>query len=113
MVDIKTVRKFALSLDEALELPYFHMTSFRIRKKVFATLDIKKNQIVLMLSEIDQSVFSGFDTTIMYPFPNSWGKRGATIVELKRVRKDIFKDALTAAYCKVAPKVLAEKYRPK
>jgi hypothetical protein len=30
------------------------------------------------------------------------------LIELKKVRKDIFSDALTAAYCEVAPTKLAE-----
>ena len=64
-----------------------------------------------MLSPVDQSVFCAYDKAIIYPVPNKWGKKGATIVELKKVRKDLFKDALTTAYCHKAPKELSEKYR--
>ena len=67
--------------------------------------------VVLMLSLVDQSVFCKYDKKAMYPVPNKWGIKGATIVELKKVRKDIFKDALTTAYCNVAPKNLAMKHR--
>ncbi len=113
MVDPDTVRQLALSFDETVELPHFELTSFRVRKKIFATMDAKKNRAVLMLSELDQSVFCAFDKTIIYPVPNKWGKHGATIVELKKVRKDMFKDALTTAYCTKAPKELSEKYKTK
>lgn len=103
------VRKIALSFDEVVELPHFELTSFRVRKKIFATLDSKNNRAVLMLPVVDQSVFSAFDKTIMYPVPNAWGKRGATKVELSKVRKGILKDALTVAYCHKAPKSLMGK----
>lgn len=113
MIDIKTVRRLALSLDETEEKPHFEKQSFRVRKKIFATLDTRLKKVVLKLSAVDQSVFSDYDRTAIYPVAGSWGKQGWTQVELKNVRKDIFKDALTTAYCTVAPKKLAEKYLPK
>ena len=113
MIDIATARKLALSFEGAMELPHFELTSFRINKKIFATLDIKKKRVCLLLSLIDQSVFCEFDKSIIYPVPNKWGKKGATYVELQKVPKDIFRDALTTAYRRVAPKKLAAQYQPK
>ncbi len=55
----------------------------------------------MILTETDQSVFSAFDKTVIYPVPNKWGKRGATFVELKTVRKNMLKDALTQAYKRI------------
>ncbi len=111
MVSVDTVRQLALSFDQAVELPHFDRASFRVNKKIFATLVERDNIAVLMLSPVDQSVFCAYDKSVMYPVPNKWGKKGATIVELKKVRKAMFKDALTIAYCRVAPKVLADKYQ--
>lgn len=91
-------RKLALSFPDTGESPHFERTSFRTNKKIFATLDAKKNVACLMLSVIDQSVFSAYDPAIIYPVPNKWGQKGATYVELKKVRKDILKDALHQAY---------------
>jgi hypothetical protein len=113
MIDCKTVRKLAMGFDEAVEMPHFERKSFRLKKKIFATLDVKNKQAVLKLSAIDQSVFSSYNREAIYPIPGGWGKQGWTRVELKKVRKDIFKDALTVAYCTVAPKKLAEKYQPR
>jgi hypothetical protein len=36
------------------------------------------------------------------------GHQGWTLIEMKKVRKDLFVDAVTTAYCEVAPKKLAE-----
>jgi predicted DNA-binding protein (MmcQ/YjbR family) len=111
MIDIKSVQKLALSFDETEEKPHFEKTSFRVKNKIFATVDAAKKQACIKLSEIDQSVFSAYNPAIIYPVPNKWGKQGWTMVELTKVPKAMFKDALTTAYCAVAPKKLAEKYK--
>jgi hypothetical protein len=112
MVSIDTFRKLALSFPEATEETHFEKTSFRVKKKIFATYDEVKNIACIKLSEIDQDVFSSADKTIIYPVDNKWGKQGWTLIELKKVRADLFVDALTTAYCEVAPKKLVDQIRP-
>ena len=97
MISVEAFRKLALSFEGATEQPHFGKTSFR-SKKIFATLDEKNALACLMLSPVDQSVFCVLDKSIIYPVPNKWGKQGATYFDLKKVRKDILKDALTQAY---------------
>jgi YjbR len=104
MVDIAHFRKLALSLPGTVELPHFHLTSFRFNKKIFATYWPKEKRAMLKLSLIDQSVFCSYDTAIFFPVPGGWGKKGATFVDLQKVRKDMFKDALTTAYNGIAGK---------
>jgi predicted DNA-binding protein (MmcQ/YjbR family) len=111
MVSLDSVRKLALSFPEAEEMPHFEKASFRIKKKIFATLDVKKNRSVLKLSAVDQSVFCGFDASIIYPVKGAWGKQGWTIIELKKVPKKLFQDALITSYCEVAPEKLAKLLR--
>lgn len=112
MVKIETVRALALSLEEASEEPHFEKTSFRVRKKIFATVDIQKHKAVLKFSEADQSIFCAFDETIIYPVSGAWGKKGWTEVDLEKITQEMFMEALTTSYCQVASKRLAEKYRP-
>jgi predicted DNA-binding protein (MmcQ/YjbR family) len=95
-----------MSFPEVIEQPHFEKTSFRVAKKIFATLDEINKRAVVKLSEIDQDVFCSIDKTIIYPVSNKWGKQGWTNIELKTVRKDLLKDVLAAAYCGVAPKKL-------
>jgi len=111
MISEETVRDLALSFEETVEQAHFEKTSFRVKKKIFATMDTNSMHVVLKLSEIDQSVFSDYDDSI-YPVPGGWGKKGWTRVEMQKVREDLFKDALTTAYREVAPKKLADKYKP-
>lgn len=110
MLSSKEFRKLALSFPEAVELPHFEKTSFRIGKKIFATLTEKENKACLKLSAPDQDVFTLFDKSIIYPVPNKWGKQGWTFVELTRVRKKMLIDVLTTAYYEVAPKRLRKQY---
>jgi predicted DNA-binding protein (MmcQ/YjbR family) len=112
MVSIDTLRKIALSFPEATEEPHFEKTSFRVKKKIFATYDVKNKRACIKLSEIDQNIFSSSDKTVIYPVDNKWGKQGWTLIEMSKVRKDLFNDVLTTAYCEVAPKILADQIRP-
>ena len=113
MVSIDTFRQLALSFPEVIEQPHFERTSFRVAKKIFATLDVTGHLVCIKLSEIDQNVFSSFDPSVIFPVPNKWGKKGATYINLTKVRKDMLIDALTTSYCEVAPKKLISLIKPK
>lgn len=113
MISIDTVRQLALAFPETDEHPHFHLKAFRVKKKIFATLDEKLKRVMVKLTPVEQSVFCAFDKTIIYPVPGGWGKKGATYIELSKVKKAMFKDALNVAYCTTAPPKLAEKYLPK
>jgi predicted DNA-binding protein (MmcQ/YjbR family) len=107
MMSLEEVRALALSFPEAEEQLHFEKPSFRVRKKIFATLHVQQNRAVLKLSEEDQSVFGAFGKKdVFFPVPGAWGKQGWTFVDLKKVRKDMFRDALTQSYSNVAPKKL-------
>ena len=113
MVSIEAVRQLALSFPETDEHPHFDRRAFRVKKKIFATLSEKDMTVSLKLTPVDQSVFCAFDTAVMYPVPGGWGRMGFTSVNLKKVKKAMFKDALTVAYCTVAPAKLAAPFLPK
>jgi len=104
MVSIETFRELAISFPNATEEPHFEKTSFRVNKKIFATFDEKNSRAVLKLNEIDQSVFCASGEMIFYPLPNKWGKQGWTIVELSKVRPEMFEDALIRSYENVISK---------
>ena len=106
MVTIENLRALAMSLPETTEEPHFAKTSFRVRKKIFATYDEKSHLACLKLSEIDQDVFVAADRNHIRPVDNKWGKQGWTLFEIEKVHKDLLVDALSTAYCGVAPKKL-------
>ena len=100
----------ALGFEEAIEQPHFHKSSFRVRKKIFATLDNNENTVVFKFSEHEQSVFTDLAPGSIKPVQGSWGEKGWTEVDLTQVSLDILKYALTTSYCRVAPKALAAIY---
>ena len=102
MVDIETFRQLALSFPDTTEQPHFEKTSFRTKKRIFATLSIEDNRVCIKLSPNDQYVFCAIDKAIIYPVPNKWGLQGWTHIDLKKVRKNILKDALATAYKEVS-----------
>ena len=104
MVSIDTFRQMAISFPDAVESPHFDRASFRVTKKIFATLLEKDSLAMVKLSPLDQSVFCVFDKTIIYPVPGGWGIKGATYINLKKIKKAMLKDALTVAYSTVPGK---------
>src|SRR5471030_1610036 len=98
MIDIEIARQIALSFPGTVEQDHFGMPSFRVNNRIFSTLWLNENRMMVKLSPIDQSVFSSFDSAIFYPVPNKWGLQGATFVELPKVRRDMLEDALSLAW---------------
>ena len=113
MILIEQARKAALSLPETEEKPHFHLTSFRVKNKIFATIHADKNYMMVRLSAIDQSVFCSYNKDVIFPVPGGWGQQGATFIDLKKVKKAMLLDALTTAWKTVAPAKFIEKYSRK
>lgn len=103
MISFETFRKIALSFPEATEEPHFEKCSFRIKKKIFATYNAKAHRACIKLSAVDQNVFTITNTDIIWPVDNNWGKQGWTLIDLDKVKEEVFIDALTTAYCNVSP----------
>ncbi|MBK8086700.1 MAG: MmcQ/YjbR family DNA-binding protein [Chitinophagaceae bacterium] len=104
MISTETFRQLSLTFPEATEEPHFEKTSFRIKKKIFATLDLKNNIACVKLSATDQDVFCLIDKEIIYPVPNKWGQQGWTLINLAKIKKPLLTDVLTTAYHEVAKK---------
>lgn len=98
MISAKSFRKLALAFPESDEQPHFENASFKINKKIFATLNEKHNRACVKLNEIDQSAFCSYDKDVMYPVPNKWGKLGWTNINLETIPEEMLKDALETAY---------------
>lgn len=110
MVSIETARKAALSLPEAEEKSHFDIPDFRVKNKIFATLHLDKNYMMIKLSPVDQSVFCSFSRETVFPVPGGWGKKGATFFNLKKVKKSMLLDALRCAWQNTAPPKLVKHY---
>lgn len=90
MITSETVRQLALALPETMEQPHFEKNAFRINGKIFATHSAEKQQVVVKLNEVDQSVFSAMGKGSCYPVAGGWGKQGWTAIELSSAEEVFF-----------------------
>ena len=97
-MNIAQFREIALSFPDSEEHPHFDNTAFKVKKKIFVTLNEKHNRVCVKLTEIDQSAFCSYDADVMYPVPNKWGKQGWTLINLATVPDEMLKDAVETAY---------------
>ncbi len=98
MVSLESCKSIALSFPETVEQPHFEKSSIRINKKIFITLDSKRQIATVKLNAKSQDLFSLFDPKIVYPVPNKWGLQGWTIVELNLIDLDFLREIIEEAF---------------
>ena len=98
MVSLESCKSIALSFPETSEQPHFEKNSIRINKKIFITLDSKRQIVTVKLTAKSQDLFSLFDPKIVYPVPNKLGLQGWTIVELNLIELDFLKEIIEEAF---------------
>lgn len=101
-------RKLALALPETVESAHMGHPDFRVGGKIFATLGYPDGGWgMVKLTPEQQDGFIDADPKAFAPIKGAWGRKGATNVQLKTVRKDLLRAALVAAWLNTAPKKLA------
>lgn len=104
MISPITFRKTASSFEQASEEPHFNKISFRVKRKIFATLDQLTNLATLKLAVADQSVYCLIQPAFARPATGAWGKQGWTVIDLRKAPKPLVLEALNKAYTQVVPK---------
>jgi len=98
MIDLATARQMAMSMPDTVERDHFGIPSFRVNNRIFSTLWIHDNKMMVKLSLMDQAAFSAIDKDAIYPVPNKYGDTGSTLFDLAKVDAGILEDALNTAY---------------
>ena len=98
-------RNLALSMPEAHEEPHFERTSFRVGKKIFATMTADGREVMvpvrplascLALLESDPEIFFSY---------GGWTERnGALGIRLARVDARLLQKLVEDAWARIAPK---------
>jgi len=104
MISATTFRKTAKSFEQVSEEPHFNKISFRVKGKIFATLNQLAHQATLKLSAADQSVYCLIRPSFASAATGAWGKQGWTLIDLTKAPKQLVTEALHKAYTQVAPK---------
>ena len=106
-------RRIALSLPGAEEGSHMGAVDFRVGGRIFATLASEvQGYGNLMLDPEQQADFVAERPDLFLPIPGGWGRKGATLVNLKKVKKSMLLDALTTAWKTTAPPKWVAKYFP-
>lgn len=103
-MDADEFRAIALALPEAVEQPHFDRPSFRVRKRIFATLRPGEGRAVLKLSRLAQEALVTSDPQTFRLTP--WAHQGWTSVDLRRVDAAELRELVAEAWAEVAPRRL-------
>lgn len=102
-------RKLALSLPEAFEDEHMGHPDFRVKGKIFATLNSpEEGWAMVKLKPEQQAMYVRSAPEMFRPVNGGWGVRGATNVCLPNADKTTALHALKDAWRNTAPKKLAD-----
>jgi hypothetical protein len=103
-------RRMALGFPGSSEQSHMGHPDFRVRGKIFATLDYPEpGWAMVKLLPDQQSYFVEREPASFLPASGNWGRKGSTNVRLKAASAQKVQPALEAAWKNVAPKALVEK----
>lgn len=108
MVTNRQVRDMALALPGASEQDHWGKPSFRVGKKIFATLHSADRRAVLKFAIPDQQALVAMAPEIYST--GGWAHQGWTMIDLRKVRKTRFGEQLELAWRQVAPAKLIREY---
>jgi hypothetical protein len=98
-------RAMALSLPGVIEVSHMDHPDFRVGGKIFATLQYpRRGWGMVALTPDEQLLVVQAEPGVFTPANGFWGRRGATLVDLKAARKRSVRTALAAAWRRRAPK---------
>jgi predicted DNA-binding protein (MmcQ/YjbR family) len=95
--------QLALSLNEVHQEPHFEKTSFRYKKKIFATLNTVEKRSTLKFLPEEQYMLCKVKPEAIFPVPNKWGNHGWTHVLYEQITEEILFELLKTAYLSVRP----------
>lgn len=100
----KALRTFALSLAGAVELPHFDRTSFRVNKKIFATMTAKGDEAMVRVKppeKLDGLMATYPDVFFSY---GKWTTNGGALgVRLAKVDGKLMRQLIEDSWRAIAP----------
>jgi hypothetical protein len=103
-VNLREVRRLALALPEATEEPHFHLASFRVKGKIFATVAPDGRYLNVFVDDDQREIMVTVDPKAYETL--KWGKIGYLHVHLAAAKARDVKALLRAAWERKAPKAL-------
>jgi hypothetical protein len=107
-VNVHAVRRLALALPEATEEPHFHLASFRVKGKIFATVAPDGSYMNVFVDDAQREVMVAVDPEAYESL--QWGKIAYLHVHLNAARANDVRTLLRAAWERKAPKKLLAQF---
>ena len=101
-MNVREVRRLALALPEATEEPHFHLSSFRIKGKIFATLAPDGSYMNVFVDDEQREIMVNVDPKAYESL--RWGKIAYLHVHLAAAKGRDLKALLRSAWERKAPK---------
>lgn len=109
-MNYEAARAFALALPDAQEAPHHHMSSFRVRGKIFATVPPEQTHLHVFVAEERREAALAVDPAACEKL--KWGKKVVGLrLSLEASDEDFVKDLLESAWANKAPPALVAKHR--
>ena len=99
------VRRIARALPGAAESPHFHLTSFRVGGKIFATAPKDDSFLHVFVPEVERERWLALEPDAVEKL--FWGQRAAGLrIALRKATPGMIKTLLSNAWASKAPKSL-------
>jgi hypothetical protein len=103
-MNLRQVRRLALALPETTEQPHFHLSSFRVKGKIFATVAPDGSFMNVFVDDALREIMVSVDAKAYET--QWWGKSGYLHVHLAAAKARDVNTLLRAAWERRAPKKL-------
>lgn len=98
-------RKLALSMPDAVELPHFQRTSFRVGKKIFATMTADGREAMVPVRPLVRCFELLESNPEVFFSHGGWTERNGSVgIRLAKVNAKLIADLVRDAWQRVAPK---------
>jgi len=94
-------RSVALAQFEAVEQVHMGHPDFRVRGKIFATLDKEEERGMVKLTPEQQAGFVRAEPKVYSPASGAWGRQGCTMVQLSLAKEASLQRAMKLAWSNV------------
>ena len=106
-MNLRDVRRMALALPESTEEPHFHLTSFRVRRKIFATAPPDSDYLHVFVDEAARNRYLAAEPDFLEPL--TWGRKVVGLrVILAAAKPRVVQTMLRDAWRAKAPKRLQQ-----
>ena len=107
-------RRHALALEGAIESAHMGHPDFRVNGRIFATLGSPNPESgMVQLDPEDQRFLLESEPEAFRPAAGAWGRSGSTLVELRKAKGAVVREALRLAWARARSKPPARPRRPK